>query len=109
MNYELPTNTKAAPLEMMAPLRLSFLAAVKRIDRLRSEVFSCDGQSLIAKADAMIDRLTASFKQHGSAPTSDVISLVKFAGYMDDYVHDPDSDYLSLASNELGSNLMAAA
>lgn len=109
MRNELPVATSSTPIEMMEPLRLSFLAAVKRIDRLRQEVFSCDGQTLITQADTNIDRLAESFKARGCAPVGDVMALVKFAGHMDNYVHEPDSSHLSLAQTELGNGLMAAA
>lgn len=105
---ELPT-ADTEPLSMMAPLQLSFLAAVKRIDRLRGEVFSCDGQKLMARADSSIDKLVASFKNTGAAPVSDVMGLVSFAGHMNNYIHDPESGHLELAGQELAPNLMAAA
>lgn len=108
MNYE-PNVTDDDSLAMLAPLRLSFLAAVKRIDRLRQEVFSCDGQQLIANADSRIDELVESFKNTGSASVSDVMGLVKFAGHMNDYIYDPENGHLELASRELRPTLMTAA
>lgn len=97
------------PFGVMEPLRLSFLAAVKRIDRLRGEVFSREGQKLIEQADTHIDSIAHAFERSGDASTGEVITLIKFAGYMNDYVRDPDIVHLKLADQELNQQESLAA
>lgn len=99
-----PVSKDDLAIGMLDPLKLSFLAAVKRIDRLRNEVFCKEGESLITRADDLITNLAQSFKNSGYASVSDVTTLIKFAGYMNDYVTSPDQSILRLASQELGQS-----
>lgn len=94
-----PIDNEAAP-QTQDPIQLTFLAAVQRFDRLRSEVFSRKGKELIAKADELIEQLIHPVAR-GVADTGEVFSLVKLAGRLNEYIQAPDDSILEIAEAEL--------
>lgn len=96
-----PIESGAAP-QTQDPVHLTFLAAVQRFDRLRSEVFSRKGKDLIAKADELIEALIQPVAR-GIADIGEVMSLVKLAGRLNEYIQDPDDSILEIAEAELAT------
>lgn len=96
-----PIESETTP-QAQDPIHLTFLAAVQRFDRLRSEVFSRKGKELIAKADELIEALIQPVAR-GIADIGEVMSLVKLAGRLNDYTLNPDDSILEIAEAELTS------